>query len=477
MNARSLKTAAGLAAALALAYTGASWYAGRLAQDRVEAWVAQANQEITAQWTSAGPHPVLTIQDYRRGVFSSDIRYGFQFRDDAGRDQTLGLHDALAHGPWPWAAVRQGEWRPAAAWSLIEPLPGGPWQPWFDALPAGMAPWTLRSRIGFDGGVAARWRLEPVRLADDRLDFGGALVKIDYDPEAGRTAVSGHADRLAAFDADSGVRVRFEGLDFEGATTRSGESDLQSRQQARFGQVRIDVPDAPPIAFIGPSLNSDTARTGSLLDSRLAYDLGQLQVERQDLGRIALTLSVEHLDVPALQALAGALERMDEGAGPDEGLSDEDQRRLRALTVPVLAAGPRLSLDALRWETPQGTSELKALAEFRPAAEDASQDLGGLIESAIRQLSAQLSLSKPMLLQIVRQTQRGEGGPDMAVALVSMLFDQYAGRLERKGLAQRQGDVVTADYRYADGQVTANGRTLSPAEFMARFGDSTGLGQ
>ncbi|MGA0583537.1 MAG: DUF945 family protein [Castellaniella sp.] len=99
------------------------------------------------------------------------------------------------------------------------------------------------------------------------------------------------------------------------------------------------------------------------------------------------------------------------------------------------------------------------------------------MESAIRQLSAQLSLSKPMLLQIVRQTQRGEGGPDMAVALVSMLFDQYAGRLERQGLAQRQGDVVTADYRYADGQVTANGRTMSPAEFIARFGDLTGLGQ
>lgn len=478
MSSRSLKTAAGLVAALALAYTGASWYAGRLAQDRVEAWVEQANQEIAAQWASADPRPVLTIQDYRRGVFSSDIRYGFEFRDDEGHDQTLGLHDALAHGPWPWAAVRQGEWRPAAAWSLIEPLPGGLWQPWFDALPAGTAPWTLRSRIGFDGGVAARWRLEPVRLADDRLDFSGGLVRIDYDPGARQTAVSWHVDRLAAFDADSGVRVRFEGLDFDGSTTRSGESDLQSRQQARFGQVRVDVPDAPSMAFVGPSLRSDTARTGSLLDSRLAYDLGQLQVDRKDLGRITLALSAEHLDVPGLQALAGELERLNAKGESDAGLSDEDRRRLRALVVPVLASGPRLALDGLRWETPQGASELKALAEFRPAAEDAPQDLGGLIESAIRQLSAQLSLSKPMLLQVVRQTQGGgEGGPDMAVALVSMLFDQYAGRLERQGLAQRQGDAVTADYRYADGQVTANGRPMSPAEFMAQFGGLTGLGQ
>lgn len=475
MSSRSLKTAAGLVAALAVAYTGASWYAGRLAQERIEAWVERANQEIAAQWASADPRPVLTIQDYRRGVFASDIRYGFQFRDEAGRDQTLGLQDALVHGPWPWAAVRQGEWRPAAAWSRIEPLPGGSWQPWFDALPAGTAPWTLRSRIGFDGGVVAHWRLEPVRLADDRLDFSGGDVRIDYAPEARRTAVSGHIDRLAAFDADSGVRVRFEGLDFDGATTQSGESDLQSQQQARFGQVQIDVSDAPPVVLVGPSLRSDAARTGSLLDSRLVYDLGQLQIDRQDMGRITVSLSAEHLDVPAVQALAGALERMGGDRDPDEGLSDADAQRLRELAAPVLAAGPRLALDGLRWETPQGTSELKALAEFHPAPDEAPQDLGGFIESAIRQLSAQLSLSKPMVLQVVRQAQQEDGSADMAVALVSMLFDQYAGRLERQGLARRQGDAVTADYRYADGQVTVNGQTMSPAEFVAQFGGLAGL--
>jgi uncharacterized protein YdgA (DUF945 family) len=92
-------------------------------------------------------------------------------------------------------------------------------------------------------------------------------------------------------------------------------------------------------------------------------------------------------------------------------------------------------------------------------------------------LSAHLSLSKPMLLQVVRQTQQGEGSPDMTVALVSMLFDQYTGRLERQGLVQRQGDTLTADFRYADGQVAANGRALSPDEFAALFGGLAGMGE
>ncbi|MFC4298354.1 MAG: YdgA family protein [Castellaniella sp.] len=480
MSSRSMKTAAGLVAALALAYTGASWYAGRTAQDRIETWVDQANKEIAAQWTSADPRPVLKIQAYQRGVFNSDIRYGLEFRDDEGKEQTLGLHDVLQHGPWPWTAVQQGEWRPVAALSLIEPLPGGVWQPWFDALPAGTAPWTLESRIGFDGGVASNWRLAPVKLADGQMDFSGGLVKIDYAAATRATTVSGRIDQLAISSEDSGVRVRFEGLDFGGTTTQSGESDLQSSQQATFGQILIEVPDVPPVAFVGPSLRSDTARTGSLMDNRQHYDLGQVKVDSQDLGRITLALSAEHLDVPAFQALAAALEQMGE---TDEDLSEQDQDRLIKLVKPVLAAGPRLGLDGLRWETPQGASEFKALAEFKAAAEGEDLDVGGLIESAIRQLSLQMSVSKPMVLQVVRQLSQVKGvdagteNPDMAVALVSMLFDQYLGQYERQGLIKRQGDAVTADYRYADGQVSVNGQTMSPAEFIAQFGDLAGIGE
>jgi len=42
---------------------------------------------------------------------------------------------------------------------------------------------------------------------------------------------------------------------------------------------------------------------------------------------------------------------------------------------------------------------------------------------------------------------------------------------------QRQGDTLTADFRYADGQVAANGRALSPDEFAALFGGLAGMGE
>ena len=199
-------------------------------------------------------------------------------------------------------------------------------------------------------------------------------------------------------------------------------------------------------------------------------------MDRQDLGKITLALSAEHLDIPGLQALGSALDQINEGKPDTEApLSTEEQAQLRALAAPVLAASPRVAIDSLHWETPEGSSEFKAQAEFRPAAEGAPEDLGGYLESAIRQVSAQLSLSKRMLLQVARQTQSADSA-DMAVALLSMVFDQYAGRLERQGLVQRQGDTVSADYRYADGQITANGQAMAPADFAAQFGLLLGLG-
>ncbi len=476
MSRRSLKVITGLVAVIVVAYGGASWYAGRLAQQSIESWVAQANQEIQSQWTSNDPRPVLRIDDYRRGLFASQVRYVFEFRDDGGSTQTLALEDDLRHGPWPLAAVKAGFWRPLAAFSQVRPLPGGPWQPWFDALPGGTAPWEADSRVGFDGHIASVWRFAPVHAADKSLDFSGGTLTVDHDSRDRRTVLSGHMDSLDILAPDSGARVQLRGLEFDSQTTRSGDADLQSRQRIRLNQARFLSPESGEVLFRQPSFGMEAARTGSLLDSRVQYDLGQVRVGSQDMGTMQLKASVEQLDVVALRPLILALERIQASRGDDSApLSAQDEQRLRTLMMPVLASSPRVSLDTLNWATPQGRTEIQAQAQFRPAGDDAPQDLGGLIEQGIGQVSAHLLLSKPMLLQVLRQSQTG-GNPDVAIALFSMMFDQYAGRLERQGLVSQKDGQVLADVRYADGRMTVNGTEMTPAAFAGRIDSALGMG-
>lgn len=475
MSRRSLKVIPGLAAIIVAAYGGASWYAGRLAQQSVEAWATRVNQEIQDQWTSADPRPVLRVDDYRRGIFSSQVRYAFEFRDDHGATQTLKLEDHLQHGPWPLAAVKAGFWRPLAAFSRVRPLPGGPWQPWFDALPGGTTPWEADSRVGFDGHVASDWRFAPVHAADKSLDFSGGAMTLDYDPGARRTVLSGHVDKLDVQDVESGGGIWLEDLAFDSSTARSGDADLQSRQQVRMKQARLLAPGSGEVVLLQPSIGMAAARTGSLLDSRVQYDLGQVRVGARDLGTMQLKASVDQVDIPALRALILALDRIQAERGDSTPLSARDEQRLRTLMIPVLASSPRVSLDTVNWVTPEGRTEIRAQAQFRPAGDDAPQDLGGLIEHGIAQISAYLQVSKPMLLQALRQSQTG-ANPDMAVALFSMMFDQYAGRLERQGLVSQQDGQVQTEIRYADGRLNVNGTEMAPAEFAGRFDSALGLG-
>jgi uncharacterized protein YdgA (DUF945 family) len=473
---RRLKIAAAGAAAVVLAYGAASWYAGRVAQQSIEAWTLRANEEIKANWASDDPPPVLRVDDYRRGVFSSHVRYVFEFHDDQDAAQAVTLQDDLRHGPWPLAAVRDGFWAPLAAYSRLRPLPGGPWQPWFEAVPEGRAPWRADSRIGFDGSVASRVTLAPARTADQRVDFSGAAVQVDYHPGNGETVVSAQAESLDLRDPDTGGRIGMRDIRYDGRTTRSGETDLQSHQQLHLSRLTVRDPAAPEVRLDEPSAQIDMARTGGLLDSRVQYDLGRLSAGSQDLGAVQFKASAEQVDIEALQAFLVAVDaaQADDGTG---AMAPDDEQRVRAALVPLLASSPKLTLDGLSWTTPKGKTDLRAEALFRPvAATDAPGDAGALVERGIRQVSVHAGVSKPMLLDVLRQSQADSDNPDMTVALFSMLFDQYAGRLVRAGLLREQDGQVQIDVSYADGRVTANGVEMAPDAFIHQLNANLGLG-
>lgn len=487
MKTRFLAGVIGLLLVLALGYGGASWYAGRVAQQDITAWVVQANQRLADEWPAKAAHPVLEIQRYERGIFSSVIDYRLNWPGKDGKIRPLDLRDDLEHGPWPWHAVLAGSWKPLAALSRIAPLPGDGWQPWFDATPDGVRPWTLTSQIDFSGRAAAVWSFAPAHRAETGLDFSGGQLDLHYDARAHQFTLTGTLPHVLFVDPADQTRVRLDDIDLDSRTIYGARADLQSHQKLGFAQVSVTPADSDEITLLKPRFSLDLSRTGSLLDDRLDYDLGQVRFGQRNLGRIQATLSMEDLNVPALQSLATALDRMAKQTPPhQDGLSDAQMRELRQLLRPIMATAPRVTLDTLSWRTASGQSELQAQADFQPIADDAPDDLGGAIESALRQLTAQLHLSKPMVLDLLRQVQVPEGSvhpkqgaeaAEFAAALVSMLFDRYAAQLERQGLVKREkDDVVVSDLAYAKGRMTVNGRAMSPLAFMQLLRSVPGIG-
>lgn len=467
MNHRFLKSIGGLLVVLALAYVAASWYAGRLAQQTITAWVAQTNQDVASQWSARTPAPTLKVQSYERGLFSSSIAYALDYQDAQGHAHELGLQDALRHGPWPWGALRTGDWRPLAAYSRVTPATGGDWAPWVAAMPQGTPPWVARSRIGFAGDVATDVQFAPVKTAS--VEFGGGSLQVRYGPRQRQTQVSGHFETLTLIDPSVQATLRFSGLDLQARSRRSGDSDYQSHQDVRLDGLELAADGSTPIVLKQQALTVDVAQTGSLMDSQASFEARHLLFGTQDVGALQAAASVQNLSTPALQALARTLAAVNAAHADGHDLSAAEQQQIRASLLPVLAASPRIALRQLQWVNKQGTTGLSVQADFRPVDDGAPQDLGATVEQGIRNVSLHAQLSKPMLLQVLRQTQSGSDA-DMALALVSMVFDQYAGRLARAGLVKQvdQG-LVQADLSYADGKVTANGVTMTPDEFGQRL--------
>lgn len=469
MMRRRLAVVSGLLAALAAAYVAASWYAGRIAQRSIESWVTQADQQIAARWNSAAPRPVLRVASYERGWFGSQVTYVFEYHDPDGATHSLGLHDALLHGPWPWEAVREGHWRPLAAYSRVTPAADSGWQGWFALMQPGATPWVARSLIGFEGDVTTVARVAPVQ--QPWISFDGATLNVSYRPEQREIVTAVHFDALK-LQAAAWAPLTFvlQGADLNGRTRFSGEADHQVHQEMRLARLDVTANGATALSLRDQSLVLDAAQTGSLADSRADYRVGQLQAGGSDLGQLQAAFLAQNLSMPALQALSATMAQIQAGHAGDASLSADERQRIRDDLVPVLAAAPRFALETLRWTNAAGKSELSAHADFQPVDDAAARDPGELLEQGIRELALELHLSRAMVLQVVRALQPGKEG-EMAVALASMVFDQGVGRLQRQGLVTLpEKGLVQVQARYAGGQVTLNGVTMTPAELSRRLG-------
>ncbi|MFT0532839.1 YdgA family protein [Castellaniella hirudinis] len=463
------------AAVVVLAYGAASWYAGRLAQQSIQSWVDRANQEIQSRWDDpAAPGPKLALDDYQRGIFTSQVRYVFEYRDADGAAQRLVVQDALQHGPWPAAAVQAGIWRPLAAYSRLQPVADGPWKPWFDRMPDAQAPWHAVTQVGFDGRVDSLVTVLPVRIQDDGLlDFSGGTLAIHHEPGARLTQVSGQAQALS-LETDDASKVQLRDIQFQGRSTRSGEDGFQSTQEIQLASVQLDGTDMPGVRLDQPSARVDVARTGSLMDAQVQYDFGKLLIDRQDMGVIQLKASSQQLDVDAVQALGLALGQLPDDFDYDQ-LGSAEQQALKTRVLSVLATSPVLSLDSLSWATPKGKTDLRLRVQLRPVADPVPDDPGALIERGIQQVKFGAGVSKPMLVSLLAQLQSSNEGA-FGAALFSMLFDQYADRLQRAGLAQAQDGQMRTEATYADGLVSVNGQAaVTPEDLSQQLAAVLGL--
>ncbi|HUH40181.1 MAG TPA: YdgA family protein [Castellaniella sp.] len=451
------------------AYTAASWYAGREDQTRIEQFVEQINLGLAAQWPVSEPQALLRIEDYQRGWFSSDIHYQFVFQGEDGRPQHIAFQDALNHGPWPWAALREGDWHPAMAYSQLALSGGGLTAPWFDGVHGGGGtPLMISTRIGFDGTAHSVWLVRPaqVRASGMQLDIGAGRLTVDYDADTRASSAQGSLGELTLLALDTGERMHLQDLSLQSNNAFSGDSGMQAHYRAQVGQTTIQQPDAPVVGLKTLVVMLDAAQTGALADAQLRYTVDQVQVGATDLGAFDLGMRAQQVNVAAFQALAQAWADIT-GDDDAEGLTPAEQAVLTQHLLPVLAAGPSFLLEPASRRNDKGRSQASASVIFQAPSPQAQADTdpGAVLEDALRQARLTLEVSRPMVIEAVRRASPHDA--DRAAAMAGMMYDHFIGQFSRAGLIELQQDVARLDLSYGAGQVVLNGRSMPVADFYA----------
>lgn len=464
-----LYVSSGVILALVLAYGAASWYTGKLAELRIEQAVEQANQQLAATWPPGEQRPTLQVQTYQRGVFSSDVEYAFAFKDDAGRDQMLRVHDDLQHGPFPWRAVSAGEWSPLIAYSRARLLPTEALQVWFDSQ-QGASPLQIDTRVSFGGKARSLWQFRPAKFMrdDDRIDFSGGLIEVDFDHRLKTSQTSGQFESLVWENTVTGERGEFKTMTFDGHNAFASDEDIQIHNQAHIAEIKVTQDRQPVLTLADMQIKLDSSRTGGLLDSALGYEFGSIRVGEADLGRLQAGMRIEHVDVEAFKALARAWEQANPGNAGDEELSAEAQALLKEKIQGMLASSPSVAIDPLKWRNAQGESQALLAIHFMPAQGEVApdEDMGALLERSLKEVKLSLSISKPMLVQVFGQM-GGSADADTTQALASMLFDHYTAGMQRAGLVEVKDGVASLNVSYQAGEVVLGGAKMSVAAFIA----------
>jgi uncharacterized protein YdgA (DUF945 family) len=462
---------------LGVAYAAASWYVGKQAQATLQRLVGQANTRLASVLGpgARAPDVKLSISQYKRHVFSSDVVYTMLVNNEDGSSTTYLLSDHLQHGPFPWEAIRSGNVEPLMAFSRARLVPSPATQKWFDSL-KGLDPIEGVTQIGFSGKGDSVWQFRRFSLHDngDSLEFGGGNIDIAFSNNFRNSTTKGAFGKLEYASTQDNEGLNVQGMTLGSATTTANESgDVTTHSTVGADQFKLQSGDSAPVRLDKVTISLDTTQRNKRVDGVLRYDFGNIQAGDVNFGSVAATLKGNDLDVDALSALVAEYDRIkarhNVTSDEDFNLTDEEAADLQDKLWVALGSQPTIAIDPFVWKTDKGQSTLKLSINLtRPTGSTA---LGGammLLPQIVKQLDLDVSVGKPMFVQTFSQLQSGVQPQDAAAATGALIFDTYAGRLTRAGLATQDQDHAATHLRYGDNRVNVNGRAMSVTEFVQR---------
>lgn len=440
---------------IAIAAAAAALLAAGAATSYVMGGKVQAGLERTAEeWSQ--PPLAIQVQSYERGWFSSTATTLWTVTTGDEPLQFTAQH-AIQHGPWPRLHAAEI----LSTFAVNDDAP----PEWVTAY-KGKAPLVWRATVGWtqtSQHVLASPAIEG-NFDGDQLRFGGFTA--DFEMPADGKGMKGTAQMPALALQTRADEQGSAPVDLQLAGSMVRFDVKQAAQQAfmvgsfhwALDQLRSTPHNGEAVTISGLVMDADTQLQGDVVHTTVSTQVQSLASPTYKASDIAVDVGLHNLD-------AAWLNQFTQGSQQLQG----DPQALQALLLggmqQLLAKKPVLEIKRLRWRTDDGVSELSASLAYQGDAAGLANPLAHV------KASAQLNLPKPVLQSLMRakardayleQMEDAGQAPDVQQLTDAAQADATAriAMLVQSGILVEQGNQVTAQMDYTDGQVQANGKTL-----------------
>jgi uncharacterized protein YdgA (DUF945 family) len=469
---------------LGAAWTGASWYTGKLIEQRMGELVDNANGQIRTLLPKAGVK--LAYTDYQRGLFTSQVRYVLQADSSVAGEKALKDGDEVAfietidHGPFPLAQLKKFNLIPSMA-SVHTELANTPALKKLFEVTKGQSPFTADSRISYSGDTSSAITFIPIDYKQNTtsVKFSGAKIDADVSRDLRNVKMSGDSENIVFATKNQWDQI--EQFTLQGLVLKSdsqmGKFDLSiGDQQLGIKQMSFSLDGKETATLVGFNLNTQLGETDKDLNGKLTYTLDSLKIQGSDFGSGKLAFAFDRLDGQSLKQFTAAynqqaLKAVQAGENLDAEAYQQEMTEMLIAKLPALLKGsPTFSIAPLSWKNAKGESTFTLNVDLADPA-TAKTDGEPLLTQAVKKVDATLTIPMPMATELTTQAAQLQGySPEEAQKLAQQQVQGIAAMGQMFKLTTTKDNVISSSIHFADNKVDLNGQKMSVQEFVGLFG-------
>ncbi|WP_148875814.1 YdgA family protein [Serratia marcescens] len=474
---------------LGAAWTGASWYTGKLIEQHMGEVVDNANGQLKAYLPKAGVK--LSYENYQRGLFNSQVRLVLRSDgSDAANGAELKPGDEVAfletidHGPFPFAQLKKFNLLPSMA-SVHTQLENTPAVKALFEITKGKSLFTADSRISYSGDTASAIDIIPLEYQKDKssLKFSGATINADVSSDMKNLALDANSDNIVVSSPNAfgqNEQITFQGFNLKGNSNESKFGVKLGDQTMTLKQFKLAIDGKDAVALDGFNLVSKFGEQGSSnIGGQIDYTMDALKVQGNDFGAGKLTLKIDNVDGKALKDFADSYNRqtmalLQQGENLDPEVYEQQTTEMLQKNLPLLLKGnPSINIAPLSWKNSKGESTFTLdLALTDPSqAGSPAESPDQMAARVVKKLDLSLTIPEAMATEVTAKTALLQGyNEEDAQKLAQQQVQGLAAMGQMFKLTTQKDGVIASKFHYADNQVDLNGNKMSLQEFIGQFG-------